>query len=64
MGATIHTKSEHDQALFFAAPFSFAHLRFWAAAIRARASGLNVRLLRGDFAFIAEPTPARRARAC
>jgi hypothetical protein len=64
IGATIHTKSDRDQALFFAAPFCFAHLRFCAAAIRARASGLNVRFFRGDFACVAEPTPERRVRAC
>jgi len=42
-GVTIDARSDQDQALFFAAPFCFAHLRFCAAAIRARASGLSVR---------------------
>ena len=64
MGATIHTKSDHDQALFFAAPFSFAHLRFCAAAIRARASGLRVRFFLGSFGSVVEFRPARRERAC
>jgi hypothetical protein len=38
-----------DQAPFFAPPFCFAHLRFWAAAILARASGLKVRFFLGCF---------------
>ena len=43
MAMTTDARSGQDQALFFAAPFCFAHLRFCAAAIRARASGLRVR---------------------
>ena len=61
---TIDTRSGQGQALFFAAPFCFAHLRFCAAAIRARASGLNMRFFTGDFACVAEPKPARRVRTC
>lgn len=64
MSATMDARSAQDQALFIVAPFCFAHLRLCAAAIRARASALNVRLLRGNFAYGAEPTPARRLRAC
>lgn len=64
MGVSIEARFGQNQALFFAAPFCFAHLRFCAAAIRARASALKVRFLRGAVECVAEPTPARRARAC
>ena len=63
-GVIMDARSGEDQAAFFAALFCFAHLRFCAAAIRARASGLSVRFFRGDFACVAEPTPDRRVRAC
>ena len=64
MGVPMDARSDQGQALFFAALFCFAHLRFCAAAIRARASALNVRFLRGDVACVGELAPASRARAC
>jgi hypothetical protein len=64
MGVTIDARSGQPQAAFFDAPFCFAHLRFCAAAIRARASGLSVRFFRGDLPCDDARTPARSARAC
>jgi hypothetical protein len=46
---SIDARAGQDQALFFAPHFCFAHLRFCAAAIRARASGLRVRFFLTSF---------------
>jgi hypothetical protein len=63
-GAAIPVRPPHCQALFFTVAFCLAHLRFCAAAIRARASGLSVRFFPGNFVGGVDPRPARIVRAC